>query len=150
MTTIRAEFLEIDGFSLSTHAWETLDLSPLWTRGRKRGGDRRIPKVDGARAYPRRYDVTVRPLKMVIVGHVDEDGVPYLDAREGLDTNVEAIQAAIVDPPVALDGTRTALLHRPLGTTTGPVHVLGLELGILGPAGLNAVLELSLPEGHLV
>lgn len=150
MTTIRTEYLEVDGTSLATYAWEIVDLSPLWSSAKVRGADKRIPGAAGVRRYRRRRDVTTRSLPMVIVGTVDQDGVAYADARSGLRANLDVLEANVVAPTNIGDGTRTAILHQVGDTKTGPIHVLGLDVGPLGPSGARAVLEISIPGGKLL
>lgn len=87
---------------------------------------------------------------MVIYGARDQNGVAYAVSREGLRANVDYLEANVVAPTNVGDGSRIAILHQANVTKTGPVHVLGLELGTMGPSGLRAVLELSIPGGKLL
>ena len=150
MTVTRAEYLEIDGVPLATPAWEIVDLSPLWQPADVRGSDRLIPGAAGVKPYRRRRTVSKRSLPMIVYGFEDLDGVAYADVREGLETNLDYLRANVVDPTNVGDGTRTAVLHLPSGSTrTGSVHVEGFELGTAGPTSIRAVLTLSIPEGVL-
>jgi hypothetical protein len=149
-TIIRTEYLEIDGVAFALPSWEIVDLTPLWSSAKVRGEDRRIPGAAGARRYRRRRDITTRSLPMVIDGRQDQDGNPVADARSGLRAHIDYLEANVVAPTNVGDGSRTAVLHRVGGNLTGPVHVLGLELGTMGPSGLRAVLELSIPGGKLL
>lgn len=158
VTITRDEYLEIDAnpggvanmIPLATYAWEILDLSPLWSSAKKRGSDRLVPGVAGVRSYRRRRTVTVRSLPMIVYGDLDQNGAAYADAREGLETNIAYLEANLVEDPGTTAGTRNAILHRPLSTKSGAVHVLGLELAPLGPSSVRAVLELSIPAGKLL
>lgn len=150
MTVTSDEYLEIDGVPLHTHAWRIVDLAPLQQGAARRGADRKVPGAPGVRAYPRRANVTVHALEMFVFGHLDEDGAPHADPREGLEENVAYLRANVTDPTNVGDGTRTAVLHLPSGATRqAPVHVEGFELAALGPVAFAAVLTLSIPEGAL-
>lgn len=148
----RAEYLEIDGIPLATPAWEITDLSPLWDAANQRGSDRLIPGADGVLPQPRRKTITVKSLPMIIMGDRDQEG-DYAGefARAQLRENVDYLIANVVDPPETSDGLRFAILHLPDGDeVSGHVHVSGLQLGMLGPIGLRAILTVSMPDGRLV
>lgn len=150
MTITSDEYLEIDGVPLATFAWKVVDLSPLWEGPDVRGGDRLIPGAAGVRAYPRRATVSQRSLPMLVFGAVDQDGAPYPDPREGLETNFEYLRTNVADPTNLGAGTRVAVLHLPSGATrTADVHVEALRPGPLGPSSMRAVLTLSIPGGVL-
>jgi hypothetical protein len=134
-------------------AWKVLNLYELWQPANVRGSDRIIPGSAGVVAYPRRATVTVRSLQMLISGTHDRTGAAVADKFEALQANVDYLLTNVVVPTGATDGTRSAVLTMPDGTTrTEPVHVLGLELGDLSLDGAwtKAVLELSIPTGRIV
>jgi hypothetical protein len=145
--------LTIGGIAMNGPAWKVLNLYELWQPANVRGSDRIIPGSAGVVAYQRRATVTVRSLQMLISGTHDRTGAAAADKFEGLQVNVDYLLANVVVPTGATDGTRSAVLTMPDGTTrTEPVHVLGLELGDLSLDGgwTKAVLELSIPTGRIV
>ena len=145
--------LTIGGVAMNGPAWKVLNLYELWQPANVRGSDRIIPGSTGVVAYPRRATVTVRSLQMLISGTHDRTGASVADKYEGLQANVDYLLSNVVVPTGATDGTRSAVLTMPDGTTrTEPVHVLGLELGDLSLDGAwtKAVLELSIPTGRIV
>lgn len=147
MTVTAAEWLDIAGVPLHTHAWWLTGLAPLHQGPPARGRDRRIPGAAGVRVKPRRGDAVTHSLPMFVFGHVDEDGVPYTDPREGLEANVEYLRANALD---LTGGTKTATLHLPSGATrSGEIHVENFELSDLPPNAYSAVLTITIPAGAL-
>jgi hypothetical protein len=143
--------LTIGGVAMNGPAWKVLNLYELWQPANVRGSDRIIPGATGVLAYRRRVTVTVRSLQMLISGTHDRTGAAAADRYEGLQTNVEYLVDNVVDPVGSGDGTRSAVLTMPDGSTyTEPVHVLGLELGDVSLDGswAKAVIELSIPSGR--
>lgn len=144
-----AEYLEIASTPLATPAWRITSLVPLWVSADLRGSDRLLPGASGVRAQRRRLTVTRKAFELVIFGRQDRTGNFYDDVREGLDANIAALQAAIVDPPGTATGTRAATWHRANGSTaTADVHVLGIVPRELSPAAVRATLQLSIPTGR--
>lgn len=143
------EYLEIASTPLATPAWRITSLVPLWASADVRGTDRLLPGAAGVRPNRRRPTVTRYALNMVIWGDRSREGTPYADVRIGLDTNIEALHAAIVDPPGTDTGTRAAVWHTADGSTrTADVHVLGLVPRELSPRSVRATLQLSIPTGR--
>lgn len=143
--------LTIGGVAMNGPAWKVMNLHALWQPANQRGSDRIIPGATGVVAYRRRNTVTAVSLQMLISGTHDRNGVAAADKFEGLQVNVEYLVDNVVEPTGASDGTRSAVLTMPDGTThTEPVHVLGLQFGetSLDGAWLKAVLELSIPSGR--
>jgi hypothetical protein len=153
----RAEYLEVDGegaigyIPLATPAWEILDLSPLWDGPDVIGEDRHVPGY-GALSFRREVTASRRALPMMIYGEYAQDGVAYLDPREGLQTNLDYLLTNLVVPPAAGDGTRAAILHGPGGATkTANLQVLSpLRTAPAGPLALRASLEVVIPAGRFV
>lgn len=142
------EYLEIASTPLATPAWRITDLTPLWSSANLRGADRILP-LAGVRALPRRATVTQVTLPMVIFGDRDRTNTPYSNARDGLRQNLDALHAAVVDPPGGATGTRTAIWHQAGGATeTVALHVLGLVVGRFSPGAVRASLQLSIPTGR--
>lgn len=147
----RYPHLEIDGVPLATPAWEAMDLHGLLQGADQRGSDRLLPGASGVRAYKRRPTVSKRPVRLVIFGDYDREGVAYADPFLGLVANIDYLRANVADPTGTGDGTRTAVLRlTALSSKTGPVHVEGLELSDDDPPTVRGVLMLSLPAGALV
>lgn len=151
ITLSLTEYLSIDNIPLAVEgAWEWPDLSPLWEGADKRGRDRLVPGAAGVVPYPRRATVSRRAIEGYIYGFRDLNGVAFADVRVGLEANVSYLQEELEADPGTADGTRTAVLHLPSGTKSGPVHVEKLRLSAFGPTSARAVLELSIPGGALV
>jgi hypothetical protein len=141
------EYLTIGTVPLATPAWRILDLTGLFSSADLVGDDRRFPGTSGVRAERRWATSTRIALPMVIWGDRNRENTPYGSVRIGLQTNLEALHAAIVDPTTG-DGTRTAVWTQASGTSTAPVHVLGLIVRALSPRSVNATLQLSIPQGR--
>jgi hypothetical protein len=144
--------LTIGGVALNGPAWKVLNLLELWQPADQRGSDRLVPGTAGVLAQQRRDTVTRRSLQMLIVGDVDRTGTPQADRFEGLQANVEYLRANVAAPTGATDGTRSAVLTMPDGTTrTEPVHVVGFDFGNFreDAAWLRAVLTISIPSGRI-
>lgn len=145
--------LTIGGVAMNGPAWKVLNLYELWLPANVRGSDRILPGTAGVIAYQRRATVTVRSLQMLVSGTHDRTGASVADRYEGLQANVDYLITNVVAPTGTGDGTRSAVLTMPDGTTrTEPVHVLGLELGTISEDGswTKAVIELSIPSGRIV
>lgn len=144
--------LTIGGVAMNGPAWKVLNLLELWQPADQRGSDRLVPGTAGVLAQQRRDTVTRRSLQMLIVGDVDRTGTPQADRFEGLQVNVEYLRSNVVAPTGATDGTRSAVLTMPDGTTrTEPVHVVGFDFGNFreDAAWLRAVLTISIPSGRI-
>lgn len=142
------EYLEIASTPLATPAWRVTDLTPLWTSASLRGTDRVLP-LAGVRALPRRATVTQIVLPMVIWGARNREDALYANVRDGLRQNLNALHAAIVDPPGTATGTRSATWHQAGGATeTVDLHVLGLTPTKFSPGAVRANLHLSIPSGR--
>lgn len=146
----RSEYLEIDDIPLATPAWEILDLSELLNGPDLRGSDRRLPGVDGVVALPRRVDVSVRTLPMIIYGDYDMNGVAYNDPHAGVIANTLWLRDNLLLPTGEGDGTREATLYLTGDIELyGYVHVLSPlhTASTIGPDGLLATLDLSISAG---
>ncbi len=144
--------LTIGGISLTTTWCKVLNLVDLWMPADQRGDDRIVPFYAGVLAQPRRDTVTRRSLRLVVAGDVTYTGATTGDAFERLQINVDYLRANIVAPTGVSDGTRTAVLTMPDGTTrTEAVHVTGMELGRYAEDArwLLATLDLSIPSGRI-
>jgi hypothetical protein len=144
--------LTIDGVAMMCPAWIVLNLHELWQPANQRGDDRLIPGANGVLALKRRPTVTQRSLNMLISGSVDRTGSANANKLIGLQTNLDYLRANVVDPTGVTDGTRSAVLTMPDGSTrTEPVHVTGLDFGDVREDGdwLRAVLTISIPTGRV-
>lgn len=144
--------LTIGGVALNGPAWKVLNLLELWQPADQRGNDRLVPGTAGVLAQQRRDTVTRRSLQMLIVGDVDRTGAAQADRFEGLQANIDYLRSNVVAPTGTGDGTRSAVLTMPDGTTrTEPVHVVGFEFGnFREDAGwVRAVLTISIPSGRI-
>jgi len=149
---VLAEYLTLDGFSLSTPAWTHLDLSQLFDGPDMRGDNRLIPGAPWVVSFPERPTVSERQLPMVFYGDMNDEGTPYADQRVGLETNLAAFKAAVLAPSSDADGCRAGVLHIASGATlTARVKVRSpMSLGAVGPFAMRAVLNLQLPLGVFV
>jgi hypothetical protein len=144
--------LTIGGVAMNGVAWKVLNLIDLWVPANQRGGDRLIPGSTGVLAQRRRDTVSQRSLQMLIAGDITYTSSTAGDSFERLQINIDYLRANVVAPTGTGDGTRSAVLTMPDGTTrTEPVHVTGFELGeYRQDAGwAKAVLELSIPSGRI-
>lgn len=142
-----AEYLEINSTPMATPAWRITSLVPLWGGPSLRGDDRLIEGVAGLRPYRRLVTATRVALPLVIWGDANREGTPYSDVRIGLHTNMDALVAAIVTPPLTTAGTYTATWHKPGTDRSAAVHVLGLAVRELSVRSIRATLQLSIPAG---
>ena len=144
--------LTIAGISLTTTWCRVMNLVELWLPADQRGQDRIVPGSSGVKAQQRRDTVTRRTLRLVIAGDVTYTGSTSGNAFERLAINVDYLRANIVAPTGTGNGTRSAVLTMPDGTTrTEDVHVTGMELGRYAEDArwLLATLELSIPSGRI-
>lgn len=144
--------LSIAGITLTTTWCRVQNLPELWMPADQRGTDRLVPGSAGVVGVQRRDTVTRRTLRLVIAGDVTYTGATTGDAFERLAINVDYLRTNIVAPTGTTDGTRSAVLTMPDGTTrTEDVHVTGMELGRYAENArwLLATLELSIPSGRI-
>jgi hypothetical protein len=144
--------LTIGGISLTTTWCKVLNLVELWLPADQRGGDRIVPGASGVLAQQRRDTVTRRSVRIIIAGDITYTGATTGDAFERLQINVDYLRTNIVAPTGTTDGTRSAVLTMPDGTSrTEPVHVTGMEVGRYSEDGrwMLATLELSIPSGRI-
>ena len=145
--------LTINGVPMMCPAWKVLNLLELWQPADQRGNDRLIPGSAGVLAQQRRDTVTRRSLQLLIVGDVNRNGTAQTDKFEGLQANVDDLRINVAAPTAIGDGTVSAVLTMPDGTTrTEPVHVVGFEFGNFraDAAWLRAVLTISIPSGRIL
>jgi hypothetical protein len=143
--------LTISSVPMNGPAWKVLNLYVLQQPADQRGDDRLIPGSAGVLPLRRRDTVTRHSLQMLISGTHDRTGAAVADKFEGLQANVDYLIANVVVPTGATDGTRSAVLTMPDGTTrTEPIHVIGMQFGDLSLDGswMKAVLEISIPSGR--
>lgn len=148
--------LTLDGVLMHVQgAWNITDVRELWMPAAVRGTDIIVPHAPGVLAVRRRATVTPIGLPFVIGGFADSGGtgITSCDAETimiQLQANVDYLRTNVLDPTNATDGTRSASLELPDGSTrTGAVHVLGLTVSQYAPTEVIATLDLSLPAGVL-
>jgi hypothetical protein len=147
--------LTIGGVAMNCAGWKLLgdSLARLWMPADQRGDDRLIPGAAGVLAQRRRNTVTTVSLEMLISGLADRTGTAATGTYVAqLYQNIVYLRDNVVAPTGATDGTRSAVLTVPGGSTlTEPVHVVGLKLGDGSTDGRwqKAVLELSIPSGRI-
>jgi hypothetical protein len=146
VSVIFDEWLEIDGTDLATHAYFVTSLAPLFTV-QKRGSDRVIPNLSGARPYKRTLTVVSVTLSIFVDGTVDEDGVATADARAALYGHLRTLEDALLADVATTAGTRTAVWHQPSGSRTAAVHVESLKVEGQSPSSATCTLELTIPAG---
>jgi hypothetical protein len=144
--------LTIGGVAMFCPAWRIDNLYELWLPQDQRGSDRVRPGVAGSFPVRRYAEATKRSLRMLIVGDVDRTGAATSSRLVGIYANIVYLRDNVVVPTGATDGTRSAVLTVPGGSTiTEPVHVTGFEVSDLREDGawVKAVLELSIPSGRI-
>lgn len=144
------ETLDIDGVSLNVLGFCLApDLTPLLAGSAQRGDDRRVPGTAGVIARPRRNDVTVVNLELLIFGANTAAGVAHPDVRTGIYRNLKFLQQNVTAPTGTGDGTRTATLTwQSEAPITKPVHVLGsIDAADARTTMVRGVLRLSFPQG---
>lgn len=92
------EWLEIDGFSLSTPGWIATDFSELIDANDFRTGSRVIPGTPGVLSYRQRVTLSARSVPLAIFGDADANGTPHPNGVYGSEANIMAIRAALFDP----------------------------------------------------
>jgi hypothetical protein len=143
--------LTIGGIAMFCPAWKITNLYELWLPADQRGQDVTRPGVAGSYAVKRYNTATRKSLRMIIVGDVDRTGASSSSKLAGIYTNIAYLRDNVVAPTGTTDGTRSAVLTVPGGTTiTEPIHVTGLEVSDLREDGgwVKAVLEISIPSGR--
>jgi hypothetical protein len=143
--------LTIGGIAMNCPGWRIQNLHILQQPAAQRGDDRLIPGAAGVLAYQRRATVTKHTLELLITGTADRTGVAAADRFAQLASNIDYLEFYVVRPTGTGDGTRSAVLTMPGGTTrTEPVHVVGMEFGDVSPDGawMRAILEISIPSGR--
>lgn len=143
--------LTIGGIAMFCPAWRIDNLYELWLPAEQRGQDVVRPGVSGSYAVKRYNTATRKSLRMVIVGDVDRTGASSSSLLSGIYTNIAYLRDNVVAPTGTTDGTRSAVLTVPGGSTiTEPIHVTGLEVSDLREDGgwVRAVLEISIPSGR--
>ena len=144
--------LTIGGIAMLNPAFKVQNLPELWLPANQRGTDVIRPGVSGVKARLRRDTVTVRTLRLLIVGSADTSGAAVADLFEGLQANMDYIRANVVAPTGLTDGTRSVVLTMPDGTTrTESAHVQQMEVGRISENGAWALatIELSIPSGRI-
>lgn len=149
----QTEYVEINSVPLSTPAWETVDLSPLWDTPPTRGDDRVVPYQEGVTPLQRIYGAWPVSLPMVIYGDRNSNDVAQADPRIGLRANIDELQSLVINPTAtASPGTKVIRLHLPdLSVRVGLCEVLSpLNFGAtLGPGAVRAVLDIVIVDGPL-
>ena len=144
--------LTIGGIAMLGPAWKVQNLPELWLPANQRGTDVIRPGVSGVKARLRRDTVTVRTLRLLIVGSADRLGAAVTDYYEGLQANIDYLRANVVAPTGLTDGTRSVVLTMPDGTMrTEPAHVQQMDVGriVENGAWALATIELSIPSGRI-
>lgn len=117
----------IDSIDMQTPAWAvtTDGLSTFWSGPGKRGSDLETTD-DGAEAHARRPRLPgLYSLRFVIVGAVNQSGVPYADPYAGLATNRKYLHDQLEVTPATAGGTRTGSMTFPgMAAQTGDLHVI--------------------------
>lgn len=143
--------LTIGGIAMNGPAWKVMNLHVLQQPADQRGDDRLIPGANGVLPLRRRATVTRHGLQLLISGTHDRTGAANADRLGQLSSNIDYLEYYVVRPTGTGDGTRSAVLTMPGGTTrTEPVHVEGMEFGDLSLDGawMRAVLTISIPSGR--
>lgn len=134
----------------TTQAWKILNLNTLMDGPAIRGSDRLLPGAAGVRARKRRADVTVHSMELIVTGITTSAGVRNADFAAGLWINLKYLRDNVTDPYSTGDGTRSATLYLPDGTTqTASVHCSTLQTQPVDQSSyyVKATFDLSIPAG---
>jgi hypothetical protein len=149
--TITADdYLQIGSVPLSTTAWALENSYELWAGADTRGRNRLIPGATGVRKKAVRATETSVTLTLAIWGEKDWNNNVNADASAGLYANISHLRTNVTDPTGVGDGTRTATLHLPSGSTiSGPIQVRRFRFIALSPTTVEASMEITIPAGAL-
>ena len=86
-------------------------------RGHLPGHEPTHPESDGEVGYPLRLDGHTTNLVFWVTGLYDENGDPHPTGWEGLEANLDEIEASVTGPVETGDGTRPCTLTMPSGAT---------------------------------
>jgi hypothetical protein len=144
-----------DDIALSTKAWSTTSLLPLWVPGDTRGSNLTLPQVFGTVPYPKRIHEAEHALPMLITGCWDADGDAYEDDLIGLQANLTYLANALFNPGDPTTGCFDAELTMPdTSTRDGLLQVRAFTLGEPDRRSngvyWRATLSVVLPQGWLV
>jgi hypothetical protein len=146
-------YLVLNSVPLDTYGWRVLSYDDLLSGPVLRGDDVVMPTAAGVRPYPRRIDVAVRSLSVVVDGRFDEDGDPYDDPFEGMIVNRDYLRANLGIGLTTGDGTVPAVFNRgDLTDLAGDVTVLAMSdwQTVAAREGFGSFrLDLSIPDGEL-
>jgi hypothetical protein len=143
--------LTINSVAMFGAAWKIRNLQVLWLPAPQRGSDIVLPGAAGVLGRKRVNTAAPYFLELIINGSVDRTGAAGATPWATLRTNIEYLRTNVVEPTGSTDGTRSAVLTVPGGSTlTEPIHVLGLEEVQTAPNGawMLAELEISVPSGR--
>lgn len=137
------------GASGSRFAWMATDLAEVRLPAATRGSDVLIPGVSGIITNPRRVTATTRLIPMLFTGDCDLDGDPGGVADEQVWVNLDWFRALVVQPSSGDPRRELTVVHGSL-TWVGDVVVERFDYRARGPAEIVGVLEVTLPDGHLM
>lgn len=144
------DYLQIGSVPMSTTAWALEDSYLLWQGADTRGQNRLIPGATGVRKKAVRATETAVTLTLAIWGEKDWDNNVNADASAGLYANIAHLRTNVTDPTGVGDGTRTATLRLPAGSTiSGPIQVRRFRFIALNPTTVEASMEITIPAGAL-
>lgn len=118
--------LFVNDIPLESECWVIMsDLVPLWFIQKYiYPTEVHIPGDEGALPYAMDIGPATFDLNMLIIGAVNQDGLPYADAWEGLASNINAFRTDVLDPILTNNGQHAAELSVPDGSSrTADVQV---------------------------
>jgi hypothetical protein len=139
-------------YPLNCPAWDIVNLAPLWIEDEFRGENLALPRIPGARAFPKRLAQAEHDLVLWMRGDSDKDGVAHPEVWQGLSDNIDALKANVIDPPAAPTAIRSATLTLPDGVTTRTADVqfgpLRIEGDLDDPLEAIFTLTIIIPAGR--
>lgn len=151
MTMVGDWGLEINGVPLETYAWRAIGggYDDLLASPSLRGKHLVMPGAQGRRPYPWIIDETAVSISMLVVGDVDEDGVPLgVDPMEGVFINRDTLRNSLGIGQGG-DGTVPAVFYRgDLNPWAGDVTVIGMSDFRTAGGAATFRLDLVIPAGE--
>jgi hypothetical protein len=154
--TVTADYyLIVNDIPLDTYGWQVIEggYDDLLNTPALRGSDLVMPQAAGVRPYPRVKTVTAVSISMMVVGELDEDGMPIADPVVGMFTHRDylAENLGIAEDGDPTTGTVPAVWVRgaSLPEMEGEVTVLGINDWRTFPAGFAVFrLDLLIPDAE--
>lgn len=142
--------IDIGGTAGICPAWALLDSKKLLIGGATRSGARTVARRHGVTVGRLRWDRTTHDLTWWLFGEHDPAGDPHADVTAGLQSNLFALRAAVLDPPDVPGSTRTwSVTARTGDVLTGEARILDWDVVSAGYDTWELSVRVELPYGPL-